>query len=182
MLQIVSSEVLCTPESSDIQQLTKHGNDDKTTERLIQVLGDIMCCPTIQVLCGSSGCLSHPSCWLWQAPVWKVCTIFPGYKEHIHQWLGRRAEPALIFSNLSRSPSLDLLTPIFFYLEWFLSHIFYVWKIFCGFLFWFWKYLRSDPRMCEFGGADSGLVGCHFELKGYHFGLEGCHHIYIYGW
>ena len=30
LLQIVSSEVLCTPESSDsLQQLTRHDNDDK---------------------------------------------------------------------------------------------------------------------------------------------------------
>ena len=62
MLQIVSSEVLCTSESSDIQQLTKHGNDDKSTERLIQVPGDIMCCLIEQALCGSSGYLFHPSC------------------------------------------------------------------------------------------------------------------------
>ena len=56
MLQIVSSDVLCTPESSDIQQLTKHGNDDKSMKRLIQVPGDIMCCLIIRALCGSSGC------------------------------------------------------------------------------------------------------------------------------
>ena len=45
LLQIVSSEVLCTPESSySLQQLTKHVNDDKTL-RFIKVPGDIMSYP-----------------------------------------------------------------------------------------------------------------------------------------